>query len=197
MIHFKLIDWMQCFRTSVSGSWNEFLLQGEHERRGSCRTWKKTVITDVVGDVLGLKIRGGFTISSLGLRFCLLSWSLGVDLFMPAIFVAVPSAASPSDEPVYHRLCSGLAASPLMLISMYKFAPNSFRLRPEKSQYHDFDQHNSNLSSCFIRPGPNAEDGSDSKASDSSVTQGGENPATFSKQPWRKRIEEWKKRLYV
>ncbi|KAG6777699.1 hypothetical protein POTOM_017528 [Populus tomentosa] len=35
------------------------------------------------------------------------------------------------------------------------------------------------------------------QASDSSVMQGGENPATFSKQPWRNRIKEWKKRLSV
>jgi len=27
--------------------------------------------------------------------------------------------------------------------------------------------------------------------------QGGENPATFSKQPWRNRIKEWKKREAV
>ncbi|XP_020540099.1 putative pentatricopeptide repeat-containing protein At5g08490 [Jatropha curcas] len=56
---------------------------------------------DVVGDVKGLKLTGGLIISSLGLRCCLLSWSLDVGLLMPATFVAaVPCTASLSDGPV-------------------------------------------------------------------------------------------------
>ncbi|KAK1588915.1 hypothetical protein Q3G72_028568 [Acer saccharum] len=54
------------------------------------------------GDEPGLKLIGGLTISSLGLVYCLLSWSLAVCLFVPPTFVATPSfvAASLSDGPV-------------------------------------------------------------------------------------------------
>lgn len=52
-------------------------------------------------DVPGLNGKGGLTISSLGLEYCLLSWSLAVGLFMPATFIAAPScAALLSDGPV-------------------------------------------------------------------------------------------------
>ncbi|KAK4841145.1 hypothetical protein QYF36_027102 [Acer negundo] len=54
------------------------------------------------GDEPCLKLIGGLTISSLGLVYCLLSWSLAVCLFVPPTFVATPSfvAASLSDGPV-------------------------------------------------------------------------------------------------
>ncbi|KAK7841258.1 putative pentatricopeptide repeat-containing protein [Quercus suber] len=52
-------------------------------------------------DVAGLNGQGGLTISSLGLEYCLLSWSLGVGLFTPTTFVAAASCAVlPSDGPV-------------------------------------------------------------------------------------------------
>ena len=54
-----------------------------------------------LGDVEGLKLNGGFTISSLGLMYCLLSWSLEVGLFEPGPFIPPPPcAASLSDGPV-------------------------------------------------------------------------------------------------
>lgn len=70
---------------------------------------RKPEFPDVVGeklgccsvDVAGLNWTGGLTISSLGLEYCLLSWSFGVALFIPTTFIAAPScAALPSDGPV-------------------------------------------------------------------------------------------------
>ena len=59
----------------------------------------------LVDDVPGLNWIGGLTISSLGLEYCLLSWSLAVALFTPTTFVVAPSfAALPSDGPV--SLCT-------------------------------------------------------------------------------------------
>ena len=72
---------------------------------------RKPELPDLVGeklfwsvdavDVAGLNGQGGLTISSLGLEYCLLSWSLGVGLFTPTTFVAAASCAVlPSDGPV-------------------------------------------------------------------------------------------------
>ena len=62
---------------------------------------RRLELPDIDGDVAGLKLNGGFTISSLGLMYCLLSWSLGVGLFEPGPFIAPPPcAASLSDGPV-------------------------------------------------------------------------------------------------
>ncbi|OMO61144.1 putative pentatricopeptide repeat-containing protein [Corchorus olitorius] len=55
---------------------------------------------DLDGDVAGLKLNGGFTISSFGLMHCLLSWSLEVGLFKPGTLVAAPSCTASSDGPV-------------------------------------------------------------------------------------------------
>ncbi|GLU12181.1 hypothetical protein SLE2022_288820 [Rubroshorea leprosula] len=52
------------------------------------------------GDLIGLKLRGGFTISNFGLMHCLLSWSF--DFFEVGIFTAAatPAVVSLSDGPV-------------------------------------------------------------------------------------------------
>ncbi|EEF44528.1 pentatricopeptide repeat-containing protein, putative [Ricinus communis] len=74
-----------------------------------CQRKQKGVLTglgrkgflDVVGEVKGLKLTGGLTITSLGLVYCLLSWSLDADFLIPATFAAAaPCAASFSDGPV-------------------------------------------------------------------------------------------------
>lgn len=52
---------------------------------------------------VGLKLRGGLTISSFGLIHCLLSWSLEVGLFGREVFITVGSGAAAalfSDGPV-------------------------------------------------------------------------------------------------
>lgn len=51
----------------------------------------KLGVPDLDGDEPGLKMIGGLTISSFGLVYCLLSWSLEVCLFMPATFAAALS----------------------------------------------------------------------------------------------------------
>lgn len=66
---------------------------------------KRLVIPDLDDGVVpvGLKLRGGLTISSFGLIDCLLSWSLEVGLFCIAVFITVASgtaAALLSDGPV-------------------------------------------------------------------------------------------------
>ncbi|KAF5745080.1 Protein SUPPRESSOR OF SILENCING 3 [Tripterygium wilfordii] len=61
---------------------------------------RKPAIPDMLGELEGLKLTGGLTISSFGLMYCLLSWSLVVCLLMPVAFVTAPCAASPSDGPV-------------------------------------------------------------------------------------------------
>ncbi|KAF5751757.1 Protein SUPPRESSOR OF SILENCING 3 [Tripterygium wilfordii] len=61
---------------------------------------RKPAFPDLLGELRGLKLTEGLTISSFGLIYCLLSWSLEVCLLMPVAFVAAPCAASPSDGPV-------------------------------------------------------------------------------------------------
>lgn len=63
---------------------------------------KRLVLPDLDDGVVpvGLKLRGGLTISSFGLIHFLLSWSFEVGLFCMAVFITVASAALFSDGPV-------------------------------------------------------------------------------------------------
>ncbi|GMI93137.1 hypothetical protein HRI_002983000 [Hibiscus trionum] len=62
---------------------------------------RRLELPDLPGDVEGLKLNGGLTISSFGLiMFCLLSWSFEIGLFKPGPFVVAACAGSPSDRPV-------------------------------------------------------------------------------------------------
>ncbi|KAK5793286.1 hypothetical protein PVK06_034434 [Gossypium arboreum] len=61
---------------------------------------RRLELPDLDGDVAGLKLNGGLTISSFGLMLCLLSWSFEIGLFKPGPFVAAPCAGSLSDGPV-------------------------------------------------------------------------------------------------
>lgn len=77
----------------------------ENNEEGVPTGLKRLVLPDLDDGVVpvGLKVRGGLTISSFGLIHCLLSWSLEVGLFCVAGLIAVASgtaAALFSDGPV-------------------------------------------------------------------------------------------------
>lgn len=57
---------------------------------------KRLVFPDLDDGVVpvGLKLRGGLTISSFGLIHCLLSWSFEVGLFCMAVFITVASGVA-------------------------------------------------------------------------------------------------------
>ncbi|KAJ6926979.1 LOW QUALITY PROTEIN: hypothetical protein NC651_011158 [Populus alba x Populus x berolinensis] len=197
MIHFKLIDWMQCFRTSVSGSWNEFLLQfcgcNPSAIRPQMTFNKKSDIADspllscswidsfdkmVEGENMNEGVPAG-----LGRR-------LQVLISLPSQFVLLPiSLRTMILTSIIQIEFLFYPARDLMqkMGQILRLSINA-TMRCHIKKY----SNSSNMNLAFEQKPYLTE-----QASDSSVTQGGENPATFSRQPWRNRIEEWKKRLSV